>query len=974
MSKVLLGDVACEHKETCKDSKDGYPIVGLEHLIPEEITLTAWEEDKENTFTKMFRKGNVLFGRRRAYLKKAAVAPFDGICSGDITVIEAIPGKILPELLPFIIQNDALFDFAVGKSAGSLSPRVKWEHLKNYEFELPSMDKQRELAKLLWAMDDTRKAYQKLMQKTDDLVKSQFIEMFYGKGYPVKKIGDVIEKTISRVAKVFEKTDEIQYLDISSIDNSSKTVTGLTPYVLKDAPSRAQYVLKQGDIMYSTVRPNLQNIAINPYSDDNVVGSTGFCVLRCTGVTTGYMWGVINSVPFTEAMTNQASGANYPAVTDKVVHAYEIPVPPVEEQTAYEQLVKQSDKSKFAVQLCSNQNISIKKSLELGDHMNINNINVNKYPISQMFDPDSKTVFEVPKYQREYVWGTREWSALYDDLFENDEGYFLGSIICINSTTNSLSPKFEVVDGQQRLTTTSLFLAALYDILNSHKNELDEDQQSDLLQLRRKLVLKKTTQDLRVVPQLQGSNLDDYMGLMAKIGLIPQRAMPNFAGLRRIVKGFNYFRKRIENDAEESGDVIHMLFQILDKVNAAILVMIEVSNHADAYTLFESLNNRGTPLTSVDLIKNLLLARLDVTESDNLDYYFARWREVLSNLGDDYSVQERFFRQNYNAFRGALNAPFRKDDRLYPLGVIATRSTLLDIYEKLVTRDPKGFLDDLTENSTYYSAIILNKTDSLSSELRECFLDLQRVQGAPSYLFLLYLFKNKTALSISDDDIAKITRLLINFFIRRNVTDTPPTRDLTRLFMAFIEETEQSNYTGNDVYNHLRTKLISVSASDEFFAEKLHGPVYDENSGACRFILCMMAKRGMTQETYVDLWRQYDSKQYVWSIEHIFPQGGNIPQSWVDMIAGGDRAKAQEYQTLYVHTFGNLTITGYNSTLSNKSFEDKRDRKDNSGKYIGYRNGLNLNADICDKDEWTVDIIKARTDSMVKEILEMFQL
>ena len=128
-------------KETCKGSKDGYPIVGLEHLIPEEITLTTWDEGSENTFTKMFRKGNVLFGRRRAYLKKAAVAPFDGICSGDITVIEADPNKILPELLPFIIQNDDLFDFAVGKSAGSLSPRVKWEHLKNYEFELPDMDK-----------------------------------------------------------------------------------------------------------------------------------------------------------------------------------------------------------------------------------------------------------------------------------------------------------------------------------------------------------------------------------------------------------------------------------------------------------------------------------------------------------------------------------------------------------------------------------------------------------------------------------------------------------------------------------------------------------------------------------------------------------------------------------------------------------------------------------------------------------------
>ncbi len=154
--------------------------------------------------------------------------------------------------------------------------------------------------------------------------------------------------------------------------------------------------------------------------------------------------------------------------------------------------------------------------------MNINSINVNKYPISQMFDPESKTVYEVPKYQREYVWGTREWSALYEDLFENSEGYFLGSIICINSTTDSLSPKFEVVDGQQRLTTISLLLAALYDILNEYKDSLDEDQQSDLLQLKRKLILKKTSQSLRVVPQVQGNNLDDYCGLMAKIGIMNQ--------------------------------------------------------------------------------------------------------------------------------------------------------------------------------------------------------------------------------------------------------------------------------------------------------------------------------------------------------------------------------------------------------------------------------------------------------------------
>lgn len=184
MSKVCLGDVAFEHKETCKGEKGTFPVVGLEHLVPEEVTLTAWDEGSDNTFTKIFRKGNVLFGRRRAYLKKAAVAPFDGICSGDITVIEAKPDKIVPDLLPFIIQNDKLFDFAVEKSAGSLSPRVKWEHLREFEFELPDISKQKQLAEVLWSVDSTKKAYKNLIKSTDELVKSQFIEMFGTEQHP----------------------------------------------------------------------------------------------------------------------------------------------------------------------------------------------------------------------------------------------------------------------------------------------------------------------------------------------------------------------------------------------------------------------------------------------------------------------------------------------------------------------------------------------------------------------------------------------------------------------------------------------------------------------------------------------------------------------------------------------------------------------------------------------------------------------
>lgn len=606
--------------------------------------------------------------------------------------------------------------------------------------------------------------------------------------------------------------------------------------------------------------------------------------------------------------------------------------------------------------------------------MNIKNINVNKYPISQMLDPESKIVFEVPKYQREYIWGSKQWEQLFDDLVENGEGYFLGSIICINTTVDSInSPKFEVVDGQQRLTSLSIFMTALYSELFALYDLLDEDQQADVLQIKRRIVLKKTESDIRIIPQVQNSNYDDYMGLLAENKLIAPRTMPKFAGNRRIVGAYRYFKKRLESELAETVDKIAKLFEILDKVNSAILVMIDVSNHADAYTLFESLNNRGTPLTAVDLIKNLLLSKLDVSDNENLDYYFTRWTEVIEYIGDEYSVQERFFRQNYNAFRSEINMPFIKDERKYPLGTLATRSTMLDIYESMVSYNPKEFLETILEHAKIYSEIILRHTDDMEENLKESYLELQRVQGAPSYLLLLYLSKNNVELEIDNNDIININELLVRFFVRRNLTDTPPTRDLTRLFMAFIEEIEKNEYRGSGIYEALREKLAGVSATNDVFEEKLRGAIYTENVGVTRFVLCALAKKGMTVETKVDLWRM-NNNQYVWTIEHIFPQGQNIPGYWVNMISDGDAVRAHEIQELYVHTLGNLTITGYNSSLSNRPFEDKKNHKDANGNFIGYRNGLNLNADVCDKNSWTLDDIKERTDRLVKEILDMFHI
>lgn len=118
----------------------------------------------------------------------------------------------------------------------------------------------------------------------------------------------------------------------------------------------------------------------------------------------------------------------------------------------------------------------------------------------------------------------------------------------------------------------------------------------------------------------------------------------------------------------------------------------------------------------------------------------------------------------------------------------------------------------------------------------------------------------------------------------------------------------------------------------------------------------------------------FDSLRSEYELKLSFPEGDNIPQVWVSMIAGGDQNLAKQYLNDYVHKLGNLTITGYNSTLSNNSFENKRDRQDKkTHRYIGYRNGLDINKEIAQKETWTIDDITNRTDELVKELLKMYK-
>ena len=358
MSQVKLGDVAVESRETYKGDKTGMPIVGLEHITPGEVTLSNWDTDTDNTFTKRFRKGDMLFGRRRAYLKKAAQAPFDGICSGDITVIRAKEDLLLPELLPFVIQNDNLFDFAVGKSAGSLSPRVKWDNLKNYTVELPPMEEQRKLAEVLWSINDTLQAYQKLLTETDALVQAQFVEMFGDPETVVKTaintVADVADVQVGLVIKPTRfyatngtGTPAFRSLNVGPMQINDNDWVYFTDEGMKQNP---RTIVHTGDVL--VVRsgyPGTSCVVTPEYDGRNAVDLI-IAHPKTNLILPEFLCAYTNFPHGKNQIDNMQRGIAQKHFNVSLYNNMKIVVPPLEKQRMFISILQQSIRSKHALQ------------------------------------------------------------------------------------------------------------------------------------------------------------------------------------------------------------------------------------------------------------------------------------------------------------------------------------------------------------------------------------------------------------------------------------------------------------------------------------------------------------------------------------------------------------------------------------------------------------------------------------------------
>ena len=321
--------------------------IGLEHLDSGSLKITRWGSEVELTGQKLvMRKGDVLFGRRNTYLRRAAIAPHDGIFSAHGMIFRPKTQVIDPEYFPFFISSNYFMDAAIRISVGSLSPTVNWKTLKELEFDLPSLEEQRKNAALLKSINETKEAYQELLIQTDNLVKSQFIEMFGDpfenpKGYVKKTIGDVCDfqggSQPPRKEFVFKPQEGyvrlIQIRDYKTDD-----------YITYTPEKMCRRFCDADDIMIGRYGPPIFQIL------QGIEGAYNVALMKAIphGINKEFMRAYLKRdelLHHLELFSTRTAGQS--GIEMSELRGYPCLVPPEEEQLQYVEFVKQSDKSKF---------------------------------------------------------------------------------------------------------------------------------------------------------------------------------------------------------------------------------------------------------------------------------------------------------------------------------------------------------------------------------------------------------------------------------------------------------------------------------------------------------------------------------------------------------------------------------------------------------------------------------------------------
>ena len=538
--------------------------------------------------------------------------------------------------------------------------------------------------------------------------------------------------------------------------------------------------------------------------------------------------------------------------------------------------------------------------------------------------------FVVPIYQRTYSWADSQCRQLWDDILrtgadENISAHFVGSIVYIEKgiyQVTSQSPLL-VIDGQQRLTTISLLLEAL-------ARRIGDDEPVDgfsAKKIRNYYLLNPLEEGDRAYKLLLTQTDRDTL-----LALVRQKALPTNHSIR-IAENFDFFEKRIK---ELNGDFTALCRGI------AKLVIVDIALSRDQdnpQLIFESMNSTGLDLTQADLIRNFILMGLEPEHQNRL--YADHWRPMEESFGQEaYGSEFDAFMRHYLTI---------KTDEIPKIKEVYEAFKAYARRADVASAGVDALVADIHRFAGHYCAMALGKEQD--KELAAAFKDLNELKANVAWPFLLELYDDYQQGQLSRDDFLRAVRLVESYVFRRAVCAIP-TNSLNKTFATFRRALDKERYLESIEAHFLLLPSYRRFPRDAEFERELK--VRDLYNFPRRYYwLRRLENYGRKEPAPVD----------EYTIEHILPQNENLSQAWRDAL-GPDWKRVQE---TWLHTLGNLTLTGYNAEYSDRPFPEKRDMPG------GFRESpLHLNQGLAQVEVWNEEAIRQRADRLARQAVKVW--
>lgn len=546
--------------------------------------------------------------------------------------------------------------------------------------------------------------------------------------------------------------------------------------------------------------------------------------------------------------------------------------------------------------------------------------------------------FIIPLFQRDYSWGTKECDRLLRDVekvgISDAPGHFVGSVVYVPADDSDASiPRWLLIDGQQRLTTITLLLIAVRDIISASETDNSVDPSLPTVdELNDNYLINRhaRSDDRRTRLHLRNA---DHSTLYAAVMGQESPSSPS----ERISENIEFFREQVS---------VETLPSLWRGVKKLIAVDVKLDRRIDdPQMIFESLNSTGVDLSQGDLIRNFVLMRLD--EEIQSRFYRDYWQPIETIFGARYGADFDGFIRDYLTIRLQPNRPFKTSDVYSQFKAFYPPSADLSAAEQI--------LQEIKRYSAYYAAFHYGRESNKA--LAEPLKRLRQLVevASPAVLKLYSAFDNERTLTVGG--FVEALEVIESYVFRRSICEMQ-TRSLGQIFASIAYRIKKSAPLDSLKVTLARQSKTRRFPSDAEFVQSLQSRnIYEAKTR--HYLLSRLTN---------DTRERIDTSNL--TIEHIMPQSENLPQEWRKMLGDDWRAIHDKY----LHRLGNLTLTGYNAEYSNRPFADKKSFTDKEGRQVGLDySPVRINDYVRDADRWTGDEIDERGRLLAGEAVRIWR-